>query len=662
MTPAYGTASLTISHYLSSPGTLSQVDEMPSPPRISQLISQQKPMRAKRGRPSKNQYLPALDSSFHDSKRPKSSINYPCPDCSNIFEANRWSEHVRRVHFPEYVWECPKVNERTSKPCRFKPFSRTDGFAAHLRGEHSCDADEISALKQACRFRTRNLYHHLCGFCDEELANRDESVEHIKNHFKEISERSNPPPDLGISEWREKCTCDHSIKRGTHYALRDETEDKPTRDEDHQDEDRDGGDEGTGQGDSNFQPQDPSPNQDGHPPQNNYSGNVGSDFYCQHSSYSNCTELSSGPAQNPYKSSTIDLHESNKPASSSTSIAAWNSSAVKYQYSTSPAFGIQEGGELLDSPRGTSPQYGQPIIVSFPYPPPRESAKNGSPSPCLASHCSDPYPPPHRLSITSHHSDNVSSGSFDGEDFIEKGRCTYPECGKAFKDLKAHMLTHQNNRPEKCPIQACDYHAKGFARKYDRNRHLLTHYKGKMVCGFCPGSGTAAEKSFNRADVFKRHLTSAHAVEQTPPNSRKKSTNSVTKTLSGYAPDAPKNCSICSLIFSDAQDFYEHLDDCILRVVNQEEPWEAINARRLAEVEPESITATKNVNLVDEKTDQFECHDDDDFAFRSQSIQKASSPKRKTPGIKHSKCVNQRSKMSQESQRPSYFWGCVEFG
>lgn len=43
------------------------------------------------------------------------------------------------------------------------------------------------------------------------------------------------------------------------------------------------------------------------------------------------------------------------------------------------------------------------------------------------------------------------------------------------------MLTHQNKRPEKCPIQTCEYHVKGFARKYDKNRHTRTHYKGTMV-------------------------------------------------------------------------------------------------------------------------------------------------------------------------------------
>lgn len=37
-------------------------------------------------------------------------------------------------------------------------------------------------------------------------------------------------------------------------------------------------------------------------------------------------------------------------------------------------------------------------------------------------------------------------------------------------------------------------------------------------------------------------------------------------------------------MFTNAQEFYEHLDDCVLRVVQQEEPSEAINEQRLAEV------------------------------------------------------------------------------
>lgn len=37
-------------------------------------------------------------------------------------------------------------------------------------------------------------------------------------------------------------------------------------------------------------------------------------------------------------------------------------------------------------------------------------------------------------------------------------------------------------------------------------------------------------------------------------------------------------------MFNNAQEFYEHLDDCVLRVVQQEEPSEAINEQHLSAV------------------------------------------------------------------------------
>ena len=220
-------------------------------------------------------------------------------------------------------------------------------------------------------------------------------------------------------------------------------------------------------------------------------------------------------------------------------------------------------GSLNFRSRHTSPH------IYHPYAPPRLERRNS-----VAS----------RDSRYSHDSPRSTSLGFD-EEGKEKGRCPHPDCGRLFKDLKAHMLTHQSERPEKCPIVTCVYHTKGFARKYDRCRHTLTHYKGTMVCDFCPGGGSAAEKSFNRADVFKRHLTTVHGVEQSPPNSRKKSpTASSTKKGSGQSQDTAGKCSTCSSIFSNAQDFYDHLDDCVLKSLEQEEPSEMINEQRLAEV------------------------------------------------------------------------------
>lgn len=223
----------------------------------------------------------------------------------------------------------------------------------------------------------------------------------------------------------------------------------------------------------------------------------------------------------------------------------------------------------------------------------------------------------------SHPSPMSGSASIDVEG-QDKGRCPHPDCGRIFKDLKAHMLTHQSERPEKCPILNCEYNQKGFARKYDKNRHTLTHYKGTMVCGFCPGSGSSVEKSFNRADVFKRHLTSVHGVEQTPPNSRKRSPNGSNKKASSYCQDATGKCSTCSATFSNAQDFYEHLDDCVLRVVQQEEPSEAINQQHLGDMaaddavketmERHMLTGTDETTVppADDEEDEVEDDDDDD--------------------------------------------------
>lgn len=241
------------------------------------------------------------------------------------------------------------------------------------------------------------------------------------------------------------------------------------------------------------------------------------------------------------------------------------------------------------------------------------------------------------------------------------------------------MLTHENERPEKCPIQTCDYHIKGFARKYDKNRHTLTHYKGTMVCGFCPGSGSAAEKSFNRCDVFKRHLTSVHAVEQTPPNSRKKAASSINsgKKLSGYSPDATGKCSTCSASFSNAQNFYEHLDDCVLRIVQQEEPSETINACRLSEDEQDQAvhktlrnnalpTMTSNVYSADEDEDEEEMDDenDDDFSLRAKSSHKGRGNRnpangvQKPRGLIHSKAVTLNSKGRKKRKDFPLSWEC----
>jgi hypothetical protein len=201
------------------------------------------------------------------------------------------------------------------------------------------------------------------------------------------------------------------------------------------------------------------------------------------------------------------------------------------------------------------------------------------------------------------------------------------ECNKSFRDLRAHQLTHQLERPEKCPIATCEYSKKGFARKYDCQRHTLTHYKGTMVCGFCPGSGSAMEKSFNRADVFKRHLMAVHNVEQTAPNGRQKKASkgkvsTSTAAAAAAAPDLDEysssgKCSTCGLTFATAQQFYEHLDDCVLSKVIEEEPAAAANEKNLAQVKLEDVEAalsqpTTTTTLAAGSVEYLSADEDDD--------------------------------------------------
>ncbi|UKZ78001.1 hypothetical protein TrVFT333_005735 [Trichoderma virens FT-333] len=181
-----------------------------------------------------------------------------------------------------------------------------------------------------------------------------------------------------------------------------------------------------------------------------------------------------------------------------------------------------------------------------PPPPPPLSLPPPSSQPSLPHHLSRPIPTPPAPE--------------------NRSRCPFPDCGRVFKDLAAHMLTHQEERPEKCPIESCEYHTKGFARKYDKNRHALTHYRGTMVCPFCPGVGSAYAKAFNRADVFKRHLAAAHQVEQAPLHSHTTNRGGRLITLSANS-GASAICSICNNRFAAPQDFYEHLDDCVLSVI-----------------------------------------------------------------------------------------------
>jgi hypothetical protein len=173
---------------------------------------------------------------------------------------------------------------------------------------------------------------------------------------------------------------------------------------------------------------------------------------------------------------------------------------------------------------------------------------------------------------------------------LDKQQCFVPECRRLFKDLKSHMLAHQNERTKKCPIKTCEYHIRGFAKAYDRVRHTNTHLKATMVCGFCPGILSSAEKTFNRCDDFLRHLRSVHGAEQLPPAKHRelhsRGEKKATRKLAAGSPLA--TCSLCAEPF-DIQAFHEHLSGCVFRKVISD-------FQDTCEQEPEHVPDTEDAN------------------------------------------------------------------
>lgn len=578
-----------------SPGNLAGLQGIFSVLSSPTSSSQQRPSIAARGKRGRRPKTPSTHANLQCSsepKRQKLSFQYPCTDCGKELLAERWSEHMKRVHFPDNVWECPKTNDKTGRPCCADPFYRSENFATHLSHVHSCAPDEIAQLKVSCKYAVSDFYHKTCGICGNNLKSRDQSLDHIRDHFKEISQRPFPPVDLGASEWKENCGSEHVLQRGIHYRRSEKSSpeiafNQKDENENNGGSDQPGRDEGLGEN-SNIGSTIPRDETHGQQ-QEHESSNRSADAECgtspgmaviQGSSMAwDFVAVEEGSSDRPYITSQPVAPAFGHILGAPSQKWSHSDNADSSGYSLSFVDPQLQPGPGIVGYAYPQPPYSQeynfyspptPGLV-FPSSPAIPISSNESPYLYSSYPCSSSRP---SLESTTSCS-AADDATFSSDESREKGRCPNRDCGKIFKDLKAHMLTHQIERPEKCPIATCEYSVKGFARKYDKNRHTLTHYKGTMVCGFCPGSGSPAEKSFNRADVFKRHLTSVHGVEQTPPNSRKKMTRHSTpipKKLSSYAPDATGKCTTCSSTFENAQDFYEHLDDCVLRVVCQDLP------------------------------------------------------------------------------------------
>ena len=137
-------------------------------------------------------------------------------------------------------------------------------------------------------------------------------------------------------------------------------------------------------------------------------------------------------------------------------------------------------------------------------------------------------------------------------------------CGMSFKDidrLKEHMLVCHKERPEKCPVVRCEYYRKGFARKCDKDRHVLTHFNKTIICNFCTLHLDGSVPAFNRVDLFKRHLSAIHGVGKGRVSSELESESEISSEVA--------QCSICAVPFVGPQALYDHLQECIHDVLSK---------------------------------------------------------------------------------------------
>jgi hypothetical protein len=491
-----------------SPGTPSQSLDivLPSVASVEQKILA--PPTSKRGRPAKTDVKTEPDLSLPEAKRKKVSVKYPCPDCGNFVAVERWAEHIDRKHFPENVWECPKTNRRTGKPCsstpHYRPSYRHDNFATHLKGEHDCPDSEVVELKRICKFEVTDFFHKVCGFCEKSLGTRDESLEHVKEHFREFSQQLNPPADLGASLWKEKCGFEHKLQLGVHYRSSQASNPDPMdKGHDHDDENGESGDgnsDNPGHDNSDVQPENNSHDHDSY--EEGGSGEATSDNQDHDSSdmqpNNHRRDLQTWDSYQPVPNLYPQHIPRGYPVSHALSQLRKNEREIDRE-SKSPYLDSQSSGNFIPPLESScrfplsilpynlpsnlnrskllislslDPSILHPQYTSRPnsatqsnktsiYPPPTYPTspslsisrspwpiKQGSQSPYLSSYSGSSYqhPPLRQPSLVSHQLYS-NQDSFNGEKSKEKGRCIYLECGKVFKDLKAHILTHQNERP-----------------------------------------------------------------------------------------------------------------------------------------------------------------------------------------------------------------------
>ncbi|KAF2258458.1 hypothetical protein CC78DRAFT_587149 [Lojkania enalia] len=523
---------------------------------------------------------------------PTSDPELLCRDPTKIYQCTRkcgkrygrkcdWKRNEEEG-YPSKSWMCSLCKSQGAD--RVKPCFRRYHFSQHFKNIHpglnSADYEDESV------FYTDTAFPRKCGFCPHRFVSRQDRIDHIADHFK-----------------KGKCMLDWNDEEDDSSDNTDDDDDRP---------DTDGSDDNRpsdGQSDNDDQNQ-PGPKQDFNgngggngfggsqfPPSNAFTQFDLSEFKCaetkQQSAKADASE-NCGNYNRGQHSKAIDRDRQVISPSHPQDIEPTSSRSQRWrQCSSEPDQALESSFQSpdqvlvpVDQSCNTSPNHGyqsrdseaerdntntlarDAFSMYLANPDPRIGLAPSMMSPQVIYDgvLGPQNPSPLAYPLLP---DEGPSNANKGEEIMDNTVCQfcllYPVClktrsegsGQVLQVVKPHMRTHGNHQPEKCPIATCEYHPKCFAGKYTKDQDTLTHSKGTWVCCFCPDhpkSSTGIEKTFNRADLFKRHLARFHNVRSNKPSAGN------LKLVTEKVGDS----SACFVIYDNARKFYKHLDNCIL--------------------------------------------------------------------------------------------------
>lgn len=227
-------------------------------------------------------------------------------------------------------------------------------------------------------------------------------------------------------------------------------------------------------------------------------------------------------------------------------------------------------------------------------------------------------PPSRSASIYSDRSNDGRATSMTRQRSNSGGKKSCHICKKDFKDLTAHLETHNAIRQHRCTVPSCTWSGKGHARKHDTERHIRTHWKGGATC-----SATDCGKWFQTCVLFRAHLVKEHGAETRGGNDNKKADSDSSPSSPGsdsaesspvsigdgsrpngittYREKKGKNgevtievrlnkpmdviiCPCCHTTQATEQALHHHVNDCVLDKVGRTDPTELINMKNLQEI------------------------------------------------------------------------------